>query len=52
MEQKENQLQIKGQTKFMGVNIPVLEGGFGEDKKCVLAKDIAIIHNVETKTIN
>lgn len=52
IEQKENQLQIKGQVEFMGVNIPVLEGGFGEDKKCVLAKDIAIIHNMETRRVN
>lgn len=45
-------IKINGQTKFMGINIPIVEGGFGENQKCVLAKDIAIIHEVETKYVN
>lgn len=27
------ELMIKGKQEFMGVQIPVIEGGFGENKK-------------------
>ena len=45
-------LLVKGETKFMGIKIPIIIGGFGESQKCVLAKDIAVIHNMETKRVN
>lgn len=47
-----NKLKINGSTKFMGVELPIIEGGFGKDKKCILAKDVAEIHGKELKYIN
>lgn len=47
-----DKLKINGSTEFMGVQLPVIEGGFGEDKKCILAKDVAEIHGKELKFIN
>ncbi|MDI0267284.1 phage antirepressor KilAC domain-containing protein [Clostridioides difficile] len=40
-----NNLNIKGKQKFMNLEIPVIEGGFGEDKKCMTDKTISEIHN-------
>lgn len=40
-----NNLTIKGTRKFSGIEIPVVLGGFGEDKKCLSDKTIAEIHN-------
>lgn len=36
----------------MGKEIPVVEGGFGEGQKVMLAKTIAEIHGVDTKEVN
>ena len=47
-----NELQVKGTQEFLGINIPIVEGGFGENQKVMLAKNIAEVHNVETKYIN
>lgn len=41
-----NNLTIKGTRKFSGIEIPVVLGGFGEDKKCLSDKTIAEIHNM------
>ncbi|SJO70001.1 ORF6N domain-containing protein [Clostridioides difficile] len=38
-------IKVKGQQKFMNLEIPVIEGGFGEDKKCMSDKTIAEMHN-------
>lgn len=48
MEQK---LLIKGTQNFMGVEIPIIEGGFGEGQKVILAKTIAEIHGVRNNDI-
>ncbi|HDF2810072.1 TPA: ORF6N domain-containing protein, partial [Clostridioides difficile] len=40
-----NKLKVKGKQKFMNLEIPVIEGGFGEDKKCMTDKTISEIHN-------
>lgn len=40
-----NELQIRGTQSFMGKEIPVIEGGFGEDKRCLTDKTIGEIHN-------
>ncbi|MCI9976492.1 ORF6C domain-containing protein [Clostridioides difficile] len=40
-----NELKVKGKQKFMNLEIPVIEGGFGEDKKCMTDKTISEIHN-------
>lgn len=47
-----NNIIIKGTQSFMGKEIPVVEGGFGEGQKVILAKTIAKIHEVELKEIN
>lgn len=43
-----NELQVKGNTNFMGVELPNIIGGFGEDKKAITDKHISEIHNVKT----
>lgn len=47
-----NNLVLKEKQEFMGIQIPVIEGGFGEGQKVVLVKTIAEIHNVELRTLN
>lgn len=42
-----NEIQVKGTQNFMGAEIPVIEGGFGTDKKCITDKTIAEIHNMK-----
>ena len=46
-----NGLKIRGVQNFLGNEIPVIEGGFGEGQKVVLAKTIAEIHGVELKNM-
>ena len=43
---------INGLTKIDNMRFTDIEGGFGENKKCILAKDIAKIHGKELKHIN
>ena len=50
MEMKE--LMVKGTQTFLGKEIKVIEGGFGENQRVVLAETVAEIHGVETKYIN
>lgn len=47
-----NEVQISGTQTFMGKEIPVILGGFGEGQKVMLAKTVAEIHEVETKYVN
>ena len=47
-----NELKINGTQKFMGIDIPVIEGGFGENCRVVSAKTIANIHETQLKEIN
>lgn len=46
-----NGLTIRGTQPFMGKEIPVVLGGFGQDKKCISDKTIAEIHGMETKHV-
>ena len=46
-----NEIQVKGTQNFMGAEIPVIEGGFGTDKKCITDKTIAEIHNMQVKHV-
>lgn len=46
-----NKLQIKGTQSFRGIELPVIEGGFGEGKKCLSDKHISEIHNVPAREI-
>ena len=46
-----NNLVIRGTQTIGGKEVRVIEGGFGEGQKCMLASDIAEQHNVEAKEI-
>lgn len=46
------ELVIRGRQEFLGMDIPVIEGGFGEGKKVMLAKTIAEVHGEELRVIN
>lgn len=46
------ELIIKGTQGFMGKEIPVIEGGFGEGQKVMLAKTIAEIHKTKVDKVN
>lgn len=47
-----NKLQIKGTQEFLGINIPVIHGGFGEDQKVILAKTVSEIHEMRVDKVN
>lgn len=47
-----NELKVNGTQDFMGKEIPIIEGGFGEGKKVILAKTIAEIHEMNLGKIN
>lgn len=47
-----NKIILKGQQEIMGIKVPVVEGGFGEGQKVMLAKTIAQIHNMELSKLN
>ena len=46
------ELTIKGTQNFLGFNIPIIEGGFGENQRVILAKTVANIHGRELRLIN
>ncbi len=43
-----NELTIRGTQSFMGKEIPVVLGGFGQNKKCISDNTIAEIHGMTT----
>lgn len=45
------ELKITGKQMFMGIEIPVIEGGFGDDKRVTTAKTISDIHEIEIKEV-
>ena len=45
------ELKIMGNQKFMGMDIPVIEGGFGEGQKVILAKTVAEIHSIRLNDV-
>lgn len=47
-----NEIIVTGKQEFLGKQVPIIKGGFGENQKCVLVNTIAEIHGVETKAIN
>lgn len=47
-----NELKVLGQEKIGQYEFTGIEGGFGEDKRAMLVRDIAVIHNLETRTVN
>ena len=46
------QIIIEGTSKIHDIDIPNIYGGFGPKQKSILAKDLASLHQVETKYIN
>lgn len=46
------ELKVKGTQEFMGKQIKVIEGGFGEDCKVVSTLQLSLIHDVEIKHLN
>lgn len=46
-----NKIQVTGKQTFMGMEIPVIEGGFGEGCKVILAKTVAEIHGVRMNDV-
>ncbi|MDZ4957193.1 hypothetical protein GNF51_15680, partial [Clostridium perfringens] len=47
-----NQLIVKGIKQIENMSFHDIEGGFGEDKKSMLVKDVAAIHERDIKDIN
>lgn len=47
-----NEIIVQGTQEFMGKEIPVVYGGFGEGQKVVLAKTIAEIHEMKVGNVN
>ena len=45
-------IDVKGTQEFMGKEIPVIEGGFGEGKRSMLVREISQIHNMKVGNIN
>ena len=45
-------LKVLGKEKIGSIEFTGIEGGFGKDKKCMLAKDIADIHGQSLSEIN
>lgn len=46
-----NEVKLNGTQIFMGREIPVIEGGFGEGCKCIADKTISEIHEVPAREI-
>lgn len=46
-----DKIKINGTQLFMGINIPIVEGGFGKDQKVILAKTVAEIHGVRMNDV-
>ena len=42
-----NQIKTSGRQMFMGVEIPIVEGGFGDGRKCVTDKTVSEIHEIK-----
>lgn len=47
-----NELKVNGTQDFMGKEIPVIEGGFGEGQKAILVKTISEIHDTRLDKVN
>lgn len=47
-----NEIKVNGTQKFMGIDIPIIEGGFGKNCRIVSAKSISEIHKIQIKETN
>lgn len=52
MTKKMNNLKVLGKEKIANFEFTGIEGGFGENKRAMLVKDIAKIHGKELRQIN
>lgn len=43
---------VSGKTEFMGKEVDLIEGGFGEGQRVITAHTIAMIHDMEVKEVN
>lgn len=48
----ENTITVQGKMDFMEKEIPVVSGGFGKDRMCILAKTVAEIHGAKVGDVN
>lgn len=46
-----NKLKVSGTQSFMGIDIPIIEGGFGVDCKVITDKTISEIHEMRNNNI-
>ncbi|ANU45168.1 hypothetical protein ADH76_00055 [Enterocloster clostridioformis] len=46
-----NELKNNGTQIFIGIEIPIIEGGFGENQKVIIAKTISEIHGQPLKNV-
>lgn len=46
-----HEIIVNGKQSFLGKELPVIYGGFGENQKCICDKTIAEIHGMELKNI-
>ena len=44
-------LKVVGKSEFMGKELPIIEGGFGDSCKIVTDYQISIIHSMELKEV-
>lgn len=47
-----NDIKINGTTEILGRQIKNVAGGFGENQKCILADDVAKVHNTRVDKVN
>ena len=47
--EKTYSMMVQGKMNFMGIEIPVVSGGFGDGKMCVTDKTVAEIHGQQTR---
>lgn len=47
-----NEIKVVGKQSFMGKEIQVIEGGFGENQRIISAKEVANIHNMRLADLN
>lgn len=47
----QTEIEIVGSKEFLGKQIPVIEGGFGEGKRCLTDKSISEIHSMRNTDV-
>lgn len=47
-----NELKVVGTQEFMGLELPVIEGGFGDGMRVMTTKQISKVHNMENFNVN